>query len=138
MVIESGNAQRPAVCCITWLGFFLRLFTKLNNFESDQILPAIDPGIEQRTIARLHQLKASIAILLKPAIDVNQPVRKHPSFLVEALVNLRFRAGREVLDDHIPLHVLQSLTLAVSRADSRSDVGAKAVGVGSTAMLGWA
>ncbi|PYV98836.1 MAG: hypothetical protein DMG89_09935 [Acidobacteria bacterium] len=33
----------PHVCSV-WFGFFIRFFTKLNNFESDQILPAIYPG----------------------------------------------------------------------------------------------
>src|ERR1700745_2074542 len=47
-----------------------RFFTKLNNFESDQIPPAIYPGFEQGTITCLHQLKAPVAVLLKPAIDV--------------------------------------------------------------------
>src|SRR6476660_4466356 len=115
--VASHPLQHPSafqyggrVPCSACLGFLLRFFTKLNNFKADQIFPAIDPDIEQRTIVRFHQLKASIAILLNPAIDVNQSVREHSSFLVEALVNLRFRTGREVLDDHISLHDFQSLT----------------------------
>ena len=44
--------------------FSLGFFAQLDNFEPGQILPGIDPGIEERAIVRFHQLEAAIAAFL--------------------------------------------------------------------------
>src|SRR6476659_71271 len=80
------------------------LVTQLNDFEPDKIGPVLRPTIEQRRIVRFHQLEATIAVRLEPALDVNQAVRKHPAFVAEAFVNFVFRTGREVFDHHVSLH----------------------------------
>ena len=84
--------------------FSLGFFAQLDNFEPGQILPGIDPGIEERAIVRFHQLEAAIAVFLEPAIDIDQAIGKHSTLFLEALIDSGLRSRREVFDDHVSRH----------------------------------
>ena len=83
-------------------------FAKFDNFEAHQILPILNPCVEQRGIGGFHELKTAVAFFCEPAIDVGQALWKHAAFLVKAFVNLWFAAREEMFNDHVLWHKVLS------------------------------
>src|SRR6266446_5422826 len=96
------SALLPPISAIIVL---TRLLPKLDDLDAHQILPLLQPGLEQRSILRFHQLKTSVAVFFKPAIQIRQPFRQHPPLRMKSLIDLSLASGKEGFNEHVLLHV---------------------------------
>jgi hypothetical protein len=63
-------------------------------------------------VFRLHQLEATVAVYLDPAIDVLQAAGEHSASLAKSVVHERLFPTLEFLDNHV-LHCRYLTSLAV-------------------------
>src|SRR5258706_94262 len=79
-----------------------------DDLEIDQIVPVGSPLSETCLAVRFHHLKAALEVLIHPARNVPQRVRRHSSSLSEPTVHVGRLPRTEVLDHHeehrTPIH----------------------------------
>jgi len=92
-VIHSDVAIIGGGLVGTWTAYFLR--------QRGHSVTVIEKG----AVGCFHELVTSGQILLDPARDVHQPVRRHSAAFLEPSVHRRGVAVAKVLDDHEQWHV---------------------------------
>src|SRR3989442_871500 len=81
-----------------------RFLADLHDLNRSQVLPMLEPHVEEGRVICLHQLKAPITVLLQPTVHVDQTVRQHSAFLMKPLIDIVFSTWQEGLDNHVSLH----------------------------------
>ena len=108
-VIKSKAAQRGSLfgaALLLDITTLARLLTNLYDFDAHQILPVFQPYPESREICRLHQLKTSVTVFLKPAIQIHQPFRQHPALRIKSVVDFLLAPRKKSFDHHVLLHMV--------------------------------
>src|SRR5438309_7407211 len=85
-----------------------RFLADLHDLNRSQVLPMLEPHVEEGRVICLHQLKAPITVLLQPTVHVDQTVRQHSAFLMKPLIDIVFSTWQEGLDNHVSLHLTAS------------------------------
>src|SRR5882762_11619867 len=81
-----------------------RFLADLHDLDRSQILPMLEPHVEEVGVICLHQLKAPVTVLLQPTVHVDQTVGQHSAFLMKPLVDIVLPTRQEGLDNHVSLH----------------------------------
>jgi len=70
------------------------------HLEVDEIVPRIDPLIEERSIGALHYLVAAREVGCHPAVDIRQSIGRQSPLAPKAIVHRRGVAVTKMLNDH--------------------------------------
>src|SRR5439155_3091531 len=69
--------------------------------EIHEILPVVDPLVQQRAVSTLHDLKTTLEILCHPAVDVPQSLRCQSPAIVETAIDRNGIATAKVFENHV-------------------------------------
>src|SRR3979490_485065 len=67
-----------------------RFLADLHDLNRPQVLPMLEPHVEEVGVICLHQLKAPITVLLQPTVHVDQTIGQHSALLMKSLIDSVF------------------------------------------------
>ena len=57
------------------------------HLEIDEVAPVCHPRVEQQRVVCFHQLIATLKLVINPARDIDQALRRHPALVAKAPID---------------------------------------------------